>query len=126
MGFGFRKSINLLGSFLRLTFSKSGMGLSAGVKGLRVGIGPTGKRVNASLPGTGVYYRKTEGWDKSSPAASQQAVCPKCGISIGKPGNPNQRRASFLKHLMGGKKYGGHELSREEAENIVQSIIPKQ
>jgi len=124
MGFGFRKSINIIGSFLRLTFTKSGMGLSAGVKGLRVGVGPTGKRLNASLPGTGLYYRKTEAWDKSSPEVSQQTACPKCGKLIGKPENPNQSRVSFMKHLMGQKKYGGHELSQGEAENIIQSIIP--
>ena len=41
MGFRFRKSIKLGGGF-RLNLSKSGFGISGGVKGARVGIGPRG------------------------------------------------------------------------------------
>ncbi|NBO65385.1 MAG: DUF4236 domain-containing protein [Acidobacteria bacterium] len=53
MGFFFRKSINF--GPLRLNFSKSGIGVSTGFKGFRVGTGPRGGYVN--IGGGGLYYR---------------------------------------------------------------------
>ncbi|SES90461.1 DUF4236 domain-containing protein [Anaerobranca gottschalkii] len=55
MGLRFRKSISL-GKGVRLIFSKSGIGVSAGVKGYRVGVGPRGIRKTVSIPGTGISY----------------------------------------------------------------------
>jgi hypothetical protein len=58
MGFYLRKSIRL--GPVRLNLSKSGLGLSLGVKGLRYGIRPNGKSyVHAGR--YGVYYRKELG-----------------------------------------------------------------
>ncbi len=57
MGWNYRKSINL-GGGLRLNLSKSGVGISGGVKGFRIGTGPRGTRLTASIPGTGLYYTK--------------------------------------------------------------------
>jgi len=58
MPFGFRRSLKIAGP-LRLNFSKSGLGLSLGVPGLHIGVGPRGRYVRAGIPGTGVYYRKS-------------------------------------------------------------------
>lgn len=55
MAFYFRKSLKFGG--LRLNLSKSGVGFSAGFKGLRVGTGPRGNYIHAGLGG--VYYRQT-------------------------------------------------------------------
>lgn len=55
MGIYLRKSISV-GPF-RFNLSKSGVGLSAGVKGFRVGTGPRGNYVHMGRGG--VYYRKT-------------------------------------------------------------------
>ena len=55
MGFYFRKSINFGG--VRFNFSKSGVGVSTGVKGFRVGTGPRGTYVHMGR--NGVYYKKT-------------------------------------------------------------------
>lgn len=55
MPFYLRKSIKA-GPF-RFNFSKSGVGVSVGVKGLRVGTGPRGHYVHAGAGG--VYYRST-------------------------------------------------------------------
>lgn len=55
MGFYLRKSIKV-GPF-RFNLSKSGVGVSAGIKGLRVGSGPRGNYVHMSL--LGVQYRTT-------------------------------------------------------------------
>lgn len=57
MGWNYRKSVNL-GGGLRLNFSKSGVGISGGVKGFRISTGPRGSRLYASIPGTGIYYTK--------------------------------------------------------------------
>src|SRR6267142_2384053 len=45
MGFFFRKSINL--GPIRVNFSKSGIGISAGMKGARISAGPRGTYVHA-------------------------------------------------------------------------------
>lgn len=57
MGFRFQRSIGL-GKFLRLNISKSGIGISAGIPGLRISTGPRGAFFSAGLPGTGLSYRK--------------------------------------------------------------------
>ena len=51
MGFYIRKSISA-GPF-RFNLSKSGVGLSVGVRGLRIGTGPHGHYIHA---GTGGFY----------------------------------------------------------------------
>ena len=61
MGFRFRKSINLGGGF-RVNLSKSGIGYSYGVKGLRYTKTAKGKsRVTASVPGTGLSWSTETG-----------------------------------------------------------------
>lgn len=60
MGFRFGKSIRL-GKFIRLNISKSGLGVSAGVKGFRVGVGPRGARLTTGIPGTGLSYSTQSG-----------------------------------------------------------------
>jgi hypothetical protein len=55
MGFYFRKSLKF-GPF-RVNFSKSGIGVSAGVKGARISKGPRGTFVHMGL--NGIYYRKS-------------------------------------------------------------------
>jgi hypothetical protein len=56
MGFYFRKSAKL-GPF-RLNFSKSGIGMSVGVKGMRVGKGPRGNYIHMTGP-MGIQYRQS-------------------------------------------------------------------
>lgn len=60
MGWSFRKSYTL--GPLRINLSKSGIGFSFGVPGLRAGVSSTGRKyVSASVPGTGVrYYKSTK------------------------------------------------------------------
>src|SRR5262249_16551406 len=61
MGWNLRRTLNLGGGF-RVNLSKRGIGVSGGLKGFRVGLGPRGKRLQISIPGTGLYYRKGDGW----------------------------------------------------------------
>ena len=86
MGFFFRKSVKF-GPF-RINFSKSGIGLSTGVRGARISVGPRGAFVNVGAGG--FYYRKKLN-AKTRPAASDRnqentepviAECPDCGQSL--------------------------------------------
>jgi hypothetical protein len=56
MGFYFRRSAKI-GPF-RINFSKSGVGMSVGVKGLRVGKGPRGNYIHMTGP-LGIQYRQS-------------------------------------------------------------------
>jgi hypothetical protein len=62
MGFYLRKSIKV-GPF-RLNLSKSGIGISGGIPGFRIGSGPRGNYVHMGRGG--LYYRKTLGGNGSS------------------------------------------------------------
>lgn len=56
MGFRLRKSINL-GHRVKVNLSKSGIGYSVGVPGLRITKTAKGHvRTTASIPGTGISY----------------------------------------------------------------------
>lgn len=60
MGFVFRRSIGI-GPF-RINFSKSGVGVSVGGRGVRTGISSTGRRsTRLSIPGTGIGYQVEHG-----------------------------------------------------------------
>ena len=58
MGFRFRKSVKI--GPVRLNVSKSGLGVSAGVKGARIGVNSKGK-VYGSVGAKGMTYRKQFG-----------------------------------------------------------------
>ena len=70
MGFYIRKSKSF-GPF-RLNFSKSGIGVSTGVKGARVSFSPKGTYVN--LGRSGLYYRQKIGGSSSKNAKTQNAL----------------------------------------------------
>ena len=57
MGFRLQRRISL-GKFVRLNISKSGVGVSVGITGLRISRGPRGTHFSIGLPGTGLSYRK--------------------------------------------------------------------
>ena len=64
MGFRFRKSVNS-GPF-RINFSKTGIGGSVGVPGMRFTKTATGRnRTTLSVPGTGISYVKESGGKNS-------------------------------------------------------------
>lgn len=66
MGWSFRKGFKIAPG-IRLNLSKSGVGISGGVKGFRVGVGPRGTNVSAGRGG--LYYRKQLGAGFGSPRA---------------------------------------------------------
>lgn len=66
MSFYLKKSISA-GSF-RFNFSKSGVGVSTGIPGLRVGMGPRGNYIHMGKGG--LYYRKSLGGQKPANQSS--------------------------------------------------------
>lgn len=82
MGFRFSKSIRL-GKHVRLNISKSGIGVSAGVKGARISTGSRGTRLTTSIPGTGISHsqklggKRTTSSPKSSPSQQRAISVPK-------------------------------------------------
>ena len=54
MGLNYRHSVKI-GSHTRLNLSKSGIGISTGVKGARVSVGPHGVKKTVGIPGTVLY-----------------------------------------------------------------------
>src|SRR5690349_15188265 len=71
MGFTFRKTFRLPGGF-NINLSKSGVGASWGVPGLRVGTGPKGSRVNLYVPGTGIGWTSSLGGGSPARAARKE------------------------------------------------------
>ena len=69
MGFYIRKGFRA--GPVRLNLSKSGFGLSGGVKGLRVGSAPRGDYMHAGRKG--LYYRQSLGKGKSSRGSGKAA-----------------------------------------------------
>ena len=69
MGFNFRKSLSI-GKLFRINFSKSGIGVSAGVKGARISIGKKGIRETLSLPGTGLSWSEQQSFKKIKKAVT--------------------------------------------------------
>jgi hypothetical protein len=84
MAWRFRRSLKL--GPLRLNFSKSGIGYSAGVRGFRVGQDAKGRTYTAaSIPGTGIYNRQYSGVSKpiAQSAASPTSASPQSGTGNG-------------------------------------------
>jgi tetratricopeptide (TPR) repeat protein len=61
MGIRYQKRINIIGNLVRLNISKTGVGVSAGVRGARISKGPGGTYISVGIPGSGLYYRKRIG-----------------------------------------------------------------
>lgn len=72
MGFYIRRSVRV-GPF-RFNLSKSGIGVSAGVKGLRVGTGPRGHYIHAGA--AGFYYRQQLGGGSAKPGRNSPGSSP--------------------------------------------------
>jgi len=77
MGFYVRKAFGF-GPF-RLNLSRSGLGVSFGVKGARIGVGPRGSYIHAGRGG--IYYRQSLSPGAPRPRASPAPAPPSEGLS---------------------------------------------
>lgn len=75
MGIRFGKSFKLGGGF-RINLSSRGIGTSWGMKGFRIGSGPSGTRVHVGIPGTGISWSSGVGGRRvgSSSAANHRRL----------------------------------------------------
>ena len=111
VGFRLQRSIKL-GKFLRLNISKSGVGVSAGVRGFRLSSGPRGSFINVGLPGTGLSYRRKLSSGKKESSAQRNSVKASAQAAeipdIPKPGffAPSQEKdlAKALEDYQAGRK----------------------
>lgn len=69
MGVRFRRRIKI-GKGVNLNISKSGVGISGGVRGLRAGAGPKGAYRSMGIPGTGLYMFDYAKKGKKTPLAN--------------------------------------------------------
>jgi hypothetical protein len=79
----FQKSIRIAPG-IRINLSKSGVGVSVGPKGLKVGVDGKGQRYSSvGIPGTGISQRSYQkaGEDGHTPEACQRALG--AGVLIG-------------------------------------------
>ena len=92
MAWRFRRSLKL--GPLRLNFSKSGIGYSAGVRGFRVGQDAKGRTYTAaSIPGTGLYNRQYSGVSK---LIAQSAASPTSAPTQSGTGNGLKLLITFM------------------------------
>jgi len=113
MGFYIRKSVSV-GPF-RFNLSKSGVGLSVGVKGLRLGAGPRGNYVHMGRGG--LYFRTSVPRGPRSPAAPQSPLKP--GVASQPPGD---RALGDFQEI---ESAATIELTDSSSERIVQQIRAK-
>lgn len=110
MGFRMRKSVKLAPG-VRMTFSKSGIGYSAGVKGYRVTKRADGRvQRTISIPGTGLSHVSSSGSAKPtrSPSPRTQRVDPPDPRPI-KPGMFAPKGEKMLYKAVQGKDVGAME-----------------
>jgi len=124
MAWGFRRSMKIAGP-LRLNLSKSGLGLSLGVKGLHVGVSPKrGPYLRAGVPGTGIYYRTSLGQRRpvmTSRPTHVQTQTPWFFAVHALLANQPQR---CLQILDGGVLGSGPALHVEVGPDVVVTLLP--
>ena len=109
MGMRFRRSIKL-GPGVRFNLSKTGIGISAGLKGARYSVHSSGRQTTtARLPGTGVYYMKQTGGHgskatRSTTAAPAQQSAPRAAPGLFAPAYEKKFAAAVKRYLAGDGK----------------------
>lgn len=93
MGWGFRKSFKF--GPMRLNFSKSGIGVSAGVRGARISAGPRGTYLNVGRGG--LYYRQKIGGAAGTRASTAYAPQPEA-VAEALPQDSLYQYPQFPKH----------------------------
>lgn len=84
MGWSIRRRKGLLGGLVNLNLSKSGLGVSVGVKGARVGVNAKGQTYSqVSIPGTGIYNRSYHaGIAGHTQEPTNAGYCSHCGAQV--------------------------------------------
>ena len=114
MSFYLRKSIKV--GPVRFNLSKSGVGVSTGFKGFRVGTGPRGNYIHMGVGG--IYYRKTlSDGDRSTPDASDTPYAGGTPPQLPSPSVPQVRMTEIDSSDVSGMAHSSSaELLRELRE----------
>ena len=99
MGWYLKKSFGF--GPLRVNLSKSGIGASVGVKGLRVSTGPKGKQLNAGRGG--LYYRASLNSPPDRPVFDPETIDTIVDSNEDGGSNKNSFLSGFLGGLMRGR-----------------------
>lgn len=104
MGWYLRKSLKI--GPLRVNLSRSGVGGSVGVKGLRVGTGPRGSYLHAGREG--LYYRTRIGEPASGSEPAAEPLAEEAEAPDVIPANADKNRLGvrLLRALFGGRSRG--------------------
>lgn len=96
VGLSFSRSVRF--GAVRFNFSGSGIGVSAGIKGLRIGTGPRGAYISAGVGG--FRYRTSLGGDRrtaSSPSVPRPLAAPS-GLPSAPPAMPDANVVQSMEH----------------------------
>ena len=86
---------------LRLNLSKSGIGASVGVKGLRVSTGPKGRQLNAGREG--LYYRTSLNSPSDPPVVDPAMIGSDAEMTTDDSLKEKNGLMRFLRGLLGGR-----------------------
>ena len=135
MALRFRRSVKIAPG-LRLNFGKTGMSVSAGVRGASLTFGPKGIYGNCGIPGTGISYRTKLGGDHSSSSYSDGAIpytemavslgLDEKGYIIARDADGNELSKKFVKISIDQNPHAVNDWLKEECKKInndVQDIL---
>ena len=95
MALRFRKSFKVAPG-VKLNVSKSGLGMSAGVKGARVGVNSRGTYTSASIPGTGVSHFAYHSSDKTRSVSTKSVAQMPVENNLRTPTTPHKDNSVWL------------------------------
>lgn len=117
-GLRYRKSITIAPG-TRLNVSKSGIGVSTGVRGLRLGVGPRGPYVSVGIPGTGLSYYRRLGSGRSRSSRPAHTAPPPPPL-----GDPLATNEALLQSLKGRDPAEVYPLARAVLGSEVAPLVP--
>lgn len=109
-GFRLRRSVKIAPG-VRLNIGKKSMGISAGVKGMRVSTNTrTGSRMSVGVPGTGLRYEQSLNGSKKH-SSSRASVSNSTSRNEFEPEYVTDPGESFTSTLSGLARYDGHRIT---------------
>lgn len=128
----FRKSIKIAKG-VRLNVSKSGLGVSAGVRGARIGVNSRGAYTSTSIPGTGLYSvnyvgnKKRKTSTPTRPSSSTFSIIPPLSVGFmdmlkGTPKHQSVQKTRKAKELFLKREFAhAEEILKEALEDFPEN-----
>jgi hypothetical protein len=116
-GLRYRKSYKVAPG-LRVNVSKSGIGLSGGVRGARLGVGPRGPYMSVGIPGTGLSYYQRLGSSTRSRSSHPGSTAPP------PLGDPLATNEALLQSFKGRNPAEVYPVARAVLGGEVSALVP--